>query len=557
MSAAAILFATVATADATPTAGLRCGNSTLLGRLLDQLHQLDVDRAWVITRPEWENDIKTAVAAASVDVDVRTSANTGEDLLVLAEIASATQQLLVVGSGDVLTHQEALAGLLADPRVVSGILTGAATGDSWAFRTRAERGRLVSAGSAYHTVRKPGGYFLSLLKIDPRDRDTLVDTASRMARLAEPPLPREWEQEFELKREQWRLEGESEQQLAQRADVVRSDPLPLLLVGLIRSQVHLANSYLRELFWARPLSPEAVDSAVQRMAGYDEDNVLLNSAVKGSDGFFTTFFVSPYSKFIARWAARRGWTPNGVTILSMALGIATAILFATGSRWGLISGAVMLQLAFTLDCVDGQLARYTRQFSQFGAWLDSVFDRGKEYLAYAGLAVGAAVGFDLDVWALAAAALGLQTLRHTIDFSYAASRQQALAGLPALPFEQPRDHPVTVSASTEHVADEGGEQAVEDFDAEADTTEDTGAAVGGSPLARLGHGAVRLSRTLERRSWTRWVKKIIVLPIGERFALISVTAAVWNPQVTFVALLAWGGFALLYQLGGRIMRSMV
>ena len=35
---------------------------------------------------------------------------------------------------------------------------------------------------------------------------------------------------------------------------------------------------------------------------FDEDRVLLDSAVKGSDGFFTTFFVSPYSKYIARWA---------------------------------------------------------------------------------------------------------------------------------------------------------------------------------------------------------------------------------------------------------------
>src|SRR5699024_2571401 len=82
----------------------------------------------------------------------------------------------------------------------------------------------------------------------------------------------------------------------------------------------------------------------------------------------------------------------------------TAVLFAMGERWGLIAGAVALQLAFMLDCVDGQLSRYTRQFSNFGAWLDSVFDRAKEYVAYAGLAVGAAVGFDTDVWALAVAA---------------------------------------------------------------------------------------------------------------------------------------------------------
>jgi hypothetical protein len=48
---------------------------------------------------------------------------------------------------------------------------------------------------------------------------------------------------------------------------------------------------------------------------------------------------------------------------------------------------------------------------------------------------------------------------------------------------------------------------------------------------------------------------MIVLPIGERMALIAITAAFFNAKVTFTALLAWGGLALLYQLVGRIARS--
>ena len=48
---------------------------------------------------------------------------------------------------------------------------------------------------------------------------------------------------------------------------------------------------------------------------------------------------------------------------------------ASGS--GYVAGAVLLQAAFTLDCVDGQLARYTRTFSKLGAWLDSIFDRAR------------------------------------------------------------------------------------------------------------------------------------------------------------------------------------
>ena len=97
----------------------------------------------------------------------------------------------------------------------------------------------------------------------------------------------------------------------------------------------------------------------------------------------------------------------------------------------MIAGALLLQVAFTLDCVDGQLARYTRTFSKFGAWLDSIFDRTKEYVVFAGLAIGASRTGD-DVWVLAGAALTLQTMRHAIDFSFPAAQHQAIGrGAPA------------------------------------------------------------------------------------------------------------------------------
>jgi phosphatidylglycerophosphate synthase len=221
-----------------------------------------------------------------------------------------------------------------------------------------------------------------------------------------------------------------------------------------------------------------------------EEKARLDAAVKPVDGFFTTFFVSPYSRYIARWAARRGYTPNQVTVTSFAIGIVAAACFASGERWGLIAGAILLQVAFTTDCVDGQLARYSRQFSDLGAWLDSTFDRAKEWLVYAGLAIGAQRAGD-PVWVLAAAALTLQTLRHVMDFGWQEVRGDSEAEL-------------------------GRWDAV---------------------------GAVE------------WVKRIIAFPIGERFATISITAAIWSPRTTFVVLLAWGGFAGLYGLAGRILRS--
>jgi phosphatidylglycerophosphate synthase len=236
-----------------------------------------------------------------------------------------------------------------------------------------------------------------------------------------------------------------------------------------------------------------------------DERARLDAAVKSDDAFFTTYFVSPYSKYLARWAAHRGLSPNAVSCTSMAVGLAAAACFAVGTRPWLVAGAVLVQVSFTLDCVDGQLARFTGRSSRFGGWLDAVFDRSKEYVVYAGLALGSVRGFHEDVWALAGAALVLQTGRHLVDFSYAAR-------------ETAHRQPV--------------------------------------PARRLGEGALRLSAVTDRSDWTRWPKRILVLPIGERFLLLSVTAALFRPEVTFLALLVWGSVAGAYALAGRLLRSL-
>ncbi len=68
-----------------------------------------------------------------------------------------------------------------------------------------------------------------------------------------------------------------------------------------------------------------------------------------------------------------------------------------------------------------------------------------------------------------------------------------------------------------------------------------------APLARWG--------ALDTIPGVAWVKRAIAFPIGERFALISITAAIWSARTTFVALLAWGGFAAIYGFAGRLLRS--
>lgn len=247
-----------------------------------------------------------------------------------------------------------------------------------------------------------------------------------------------------------------------------------------------------------PADPQARNEARQALAAVDDEAVRLRTAVKSRDGFFTTYCISPYSRYIARWCARRGLTPNQVTTASLLTALIAAGCAATGTRGGFVAAGLLLIFSFVLDCTDGQLARYSLQYSTLGAWLDATFDRAKEYAYYAGLALGAARGGD-DVWALALGAMVLQTCRHVVDFSFNEANHDATANT--------------------------------------------------SPTAAL-------SDKLDSVGWTVWVRRMIVLPIGERWAMIAVLTAATTPRITFYALLIGCAFAATYTTAGRVLRSL-
>jgi hypothetical protein len=556
----AVVVATAPAGDA--AAGLaRLDDGTVVSRLVSQLTRLGVRRTIVFTRPKWQRDVQAALGGAA---EVRSPGSPAEELRAVAQLARTTPGPMLCAYGDVVTHESALEGLITDPKASTGILAGGRRRHI-AFRVQARRGRVIAAATPYHTVRRHNATFLGVLRVAPAELATLAAAADQLAELAA-DVPPAWQEELARKGARWRqlmgrssgafegdaegddyaapddsedhedtggparaLSAEHEELLANRLAAAPLDTVALLLLGLVRANAPIQPVYLRRLFWSRPLSPAAVARTESHIATVDEDRVLLDSAVKSSDGFFTTFFVSPYSRYIARWAARRGLTPNQVTLASLVVGLLAAAAFAVGERWGLVAGAVLLQVAFTTDCVDGQLARYTRQFSKFGAWLDSILDRTKEYLVFAGLAIGASRMGD-PVWLLACSGLVLQTVRHTSDFSHAFVQRSGTGMVRQPPLEQPLDH--------------------------------LGAAAGERRAAPAPRRRSLAARTLSLWSRlddvrvVRWLKRMAAFPIGERFAVISITAALFTPRVTFIALLAWGGFAIAYTQSGRILRAL-
>ncbi|MFF0306303.1 CDP-alcohol phosphatidyltransferase family protein [Streptosporangium sp. NPDC004379] len=495
------------------------GCPTVIGKLHGQLASLDpapVTIARVADAPAYRGFPGTLVETADLAGDLRALADAVED----------GEENLLILPADSLIHDEliyqitkskrgALALIAKEPRedreedengdlIVPDVPIAEAEpeiGDrvyeGLPVRLRAARSRVVSVGSAFHAVTRPNAIALGPLHLHRKHAPTLAEAARELADMAH-------------------LFGPED------------DLVQLLILGLVRRGVSVGIRGRRDLFFRRITSPEQADEAVAELATFDEDRARLNNAVKGADGFFTTYFVSTYSRFIARWAARRGLTPNQVTLISIALGVAAAACFATGARAGMIAGGVLIYFAFVFDCVDGQVARYARKFGVLGAWLDATFDRFKEYVVFAGLAVGAAVSGVGDVWTLALVALALQSAKHLLDFSFgAANRRKPPSPLPSMPLSISPDTDLRLALEQRRLARSGGIR-----------------------------GLLRMWSRAGRNRAVYWARKMIVFPIGERFAAIAIVSALFDARITFITLIIWGGIAATYTLTGRLMRSL-
>jgi hypothetical protein len=502
-----VLFALTAAPDGRASALLPVDGTPAVARLLAQFAELEVGCA-VVTWDAWVDELRTVLPSGT---PLRPVAD-----LVGAVTAAADGQdgVRVVLSAGTVVHTGLLRALVGDPRPGTLVIAderrtvpadGSAGPDVAPIR-RVE-GQLVEAGSSHHRVDDPDGRSLGVLRVAVEDRPALHQAAVALR-----PLVSAWGPVRE----------------ATGAGLAHRDPVALVLVALLRAGLSVRTLDRRAWVWAHPADDAGARAAGTSLAATSESDAALTAAVKAEDSTFTTYLVSPWTRHLVRALAPLGVTPNQVTGVSMLVGVAAAAAFATGSRPGAITGALLLQLAFALDCVDGQLARFQARYSAFGAWLDSMFDRGKEYVVYAGLAIGGVrSGDDGTVWLLAAIALALQTVRHVVDFGYGA-RPRAPVPIETGPVTSPR------------------------VSGRAPSPAPSTSTAGSRGIAARAVGWLRRTQHL---GWLRAVKSSVILPIGERFALISVLAALTDPTVTFTVLIVWGAVAGVYTLTGRVLRA--
>ena len=364
---------------------------------------------------------------------------------IIKKFEESSVDLLLVDENSVIAdpHLE----LLTDyPRGASAALVATEKNGN----TLVRQNRIASASSASHKVTIGNRQFAGALRLSQKQRSeilsALTSAASRKA---------------------------------------QGNALDLVLVALVRATVKVDAADIWAAPFARSADPQERERVKEEIAKLNMGRVRLKMANRANDGFFSVFFLRKFSKLLTWVAVRVGATPNQVTLISFAIGLYSAFCFAQGTFWQIFLGAVLLQLSIIVDCVDGELARYTRKFSQLGAWLDAVTDRVKEYMVFLGLAIGAEKN-GRDLWVPAALMMLIQTFRHLSDYNF--------ARVVKFRMEETFVEPV-------------------DFMAEFD---------GIVPVENVEKGRLRY-----------WLGKIIQFPIGERWLVISASAVIGGAAFTF------------------------
>lgn len=109
----------------------------------------------------------------------------------------------------------------------------------------------------------------------------------------------------------------------------------------------------------------------------------LRRAAKSIDAWWTVLVIDPVAIRMLPLLLRIEWvTPNLVTAVAFVVGAGAVTLFALGH---LVAGALLYELRFFIDCLDGKIARVRAISSTAGAALDRTADSLSVPAAYAAL----------------------------------------------------------------------------------------------------------------------------------------------------------------------------
>jgi len=159
------------------------------------------------------------------------------------------------------------------------------------------------------------------------------------------------------------------------------------------------------------------------------EQALLCALENPRDGYLDRL-LRRLSRPLTRLLIQTPVTPNAVTVIGIAIGVAGGLLLGVPGVAAVVAAIVLLEVSGVLDCSDGELARLRFAESRLGHWLDVTGDTVVHIAVLAGIArrvarAGSAPGWPL----LAALLLGVVGAFATISWSDATeARRGRVAG---------------------------------------------------------------------------------------------------------------------------------
>jgi phosphatidylglycerophosphate synthase len=118
-------------------------------------------------------------------------------------------------------------------------------------------------------------------------------------------------------------------------------------------------------------------------AASDIAEIYRASKKKKDINWFTQHIARPPAAVLVWLLKGTPLTPNQVTFLATVVAAGAGAIFVSWLGWvGLVVGALVFELSFILDCVDGMLARLRKIASPLGHLLDFLMDELKAMLIY-------------------------------------------------------------------------------------------------------------------------------------------------------------------------------
>ena len=109
---------------------------------------------------------------------------------------------------------------------------------------------------------------------------------------------------------------------------------------------------------------------------------------KPKDLLWNRFVARPLAAVVLVPLESTRITPNQVTLGTLLVFAAAVAALVVDTRWcALLLGVALLEFAYVLDCVDGQLARLRGTSTPIGAHLDFLMDELKAFLLVAAVGV--------------------------------------------------------------------------------------------------------------------------------------------------------------------------